>query len=96
MKLKAIYNEVEQKVLSKVDESLLVDYIQFVVDTGNYQDLSVRIPHDVKSASFLPHEVCTWYYTYDCNDDHITTLFRQIIKNNYPKAWSMIIEHKNK
>lgn len=96
MKLKAIYNEVEQKVLSKVEQDVLIAHIEDVIKSGKYQDLSVRIPHDVKYVLFTPKEVCSWYDTYDCNDNHITTLFRQIIKNNYPKAWSMIIEHKSK
>ena len=91
MKLKAIYDKVEQRVTEKIDAKMLEDYIKEVAMHGDYRDLSVRIPNDVKIAVFKASEVCEWYDKYDCNDNHITTLFRKIIQENYREAWRLII-----
>lgn len=91
MKLKAIYDEVEQRVTEKIDAKMLEDYIREVAMQGDYKDLTVRIPNDVKITVFKASEVCEWYDKYGCNDNHITTLFRKIIQENYREAWRLII-----
>ena len=35
--------------------------------------------------------VCEWYDKYDCNDEHITELYKRIIKENYPMTWEAIV-----
>ena len=90
MKLKAIYDEVEQRVIEKVDANMLEDYIKEVAIHGDYKDLFVRIPNDVKNTVFEASEVCEWYDKYGCNDNHITTLFRKIIQEIYREAWRLI------
>ena len=94
MKLKAIYDEAEKRVVSRLEEAVLIEHIEALVKSGKYKDLTIRIPWDIINAGFSAREVCSWYEKYDCNDNHITTLFRQIIKRNYPKAWSMITDEK--
>ena len=90
MKLKAIYDEAEQRVIEKIDAKTLEDYVKEVATHGDYKDLFVRIPHDIKDTVFKASEVCEWYDKYDCDDRQITTLFKKIIQENYREAWRLM------
>ena len=90
MKLKAIYDDVEARVISKVNEEDLIKHIRMVYNMDGCKDLLVRIPNDIKNALFSPKEICSWYDEYDCNDTHITTLFRKIIQENYREGWRIL------
>lgn len=92
MKLLAIYEECTKKVTDNISDDRLSLYVEDLKKTGNYKNLMVRVPNDVKYALFSPKTVCSWYETYDCNDNHITTLFKKIIKENYPKTWEAMQE----
>ena len=92
MRLDNLYNDVANRVVRNISEQNLIEYIHNVKASGNYKDLTTRIANDVKCATFKPNIICEWYETYNCNDNHITTLFKKVIKENYPNAWKVIQE----
>lgn len=92
MKLDKIYNKVVEKVTSNVKEGSLIDYIKNIEATGRYNNLTVRVVNDIKSILFSPQEICSWYDEYHCNDNHVTTLFKKVIRENYPTAWKVTQE----
>lgn len=92
MKLNKIYNKVAKKVTAIIKEETLINYIKEIETTGKYNNLTVRVVNDIKNTLFSPQEICSWYDEYDCNDNHITTLFKKVVKENYPNAWKVIQE----
>lgn len=92
MKLDNLYNDVANKVVRNISEQNLIEYIHNVKTSGNYKDLTTRIVNDVKYATCSPAIICSWYDEYNCNDTHITTLFKKVVRENYPNVWKMIQE----
>lgn len=92
MKLDNLYNDVAKKVVACIPEQMLLDHAKAVQSSGKYKNLTVRISNDIKNAVFSPATICEWYDEYNCNDTHITTLFKKVVKENYPNVWKMIQE----
>jgi hypothetical protein len=90
MKLNGIYNKVAARVKTSVKEENLIDYIKEIETTGRYNNLTVRVVNDIKNILFSPKEVCSWYDEYNCNDNHVTTLFKKVVRENYPNAWKIM------
>lgn len=92
MKLDNLYNDVANKVVACIPEQMLLDHVRTVQSSGKYKNLTVRIVNDIKYAVFSPATICEWYDKYNCNDTHITTLFKKVVRENYPNVWKMIQE----
>ena len=90
MKLSGIYKDVATRVTTGITEDRLIDYINAITEDKEYKDLAVRVASGVESATFSPAEICEWYGKYDCHDSHIMTLFKKVIRENYPNAWKVI------
>ena len=90
MKLDKIYNDVANRVTEKIEEDRLIAYINAITENKEYKDLAVRVASGVEMATFQPAEICEWYSKYNCHDNHIMTLFKKVIRENYPKAWDVI------
>ena len=90
MKLNSIYNKVAARVTKRIPEENLLDYIEVVQKEGNYKNLTVRAVNDIKNILFSSKEICSWYDEYNCNDNHITTLFKKVVRENYPIAWKIM------
>lgn len=90
MKLQNEYEYATNMAVGKVTDEELYNHVKRVVEQGKYNHLDVRIAHDLKFATMPSSTVCEWYDKYDCNDDHITTLYRRIIKERYPTTWGSI------
>lgn len=90
MKLQAEYEYAKTLATGKVTDNNLYEHVLRVVKEGKYNHLDVRIAHDLKFATMSSATVCTWYDKYGCNDDHITTLYKRIIKDSYPMTWETI------
>lgn len=90
MKLRQEYEYATNMATGKITDEELYNHVLRVVKDGHYNHLDVRIAHDVKFATMPSSTICEWYDKYDCNDDHITTLYKQVLKNNYPKSWETI------
>lgn len=92
MKLDNLYNDVANKVVACIPEQMLIDHVRAVQNSGRYKNLTVRIAHDIKNVVFSPATICEWYDKYNCNDNHMTTLFKKVIRENYKVAWDIIQE----
>lgn len=90
MKLQDVYKDVTEVVTSKIEPTVLWHHTNNIIASGRYKDLATRIAHDVKFVTIPPSEVCRWYDEYDCNDTHITTLFKKVLKESYPDVWELI------
>lgn len=90
MKLQDIYEQVTEIVTNKIEPVSLMNYTNNIIMYGHYKDLATRIAHDVKFVTIPASEVCRWYNEYDCNDTHITTLFKKVLKESYPDVWELI------
>ena len=90
MKLQAEYEHAKTIALEKVNDEILYNHTYSIIQCGQYKNLEVRIAHDLKNVTMPVKTVCSWYDKYDCNDNHITTLYKRILKNNYPKTWILI------
>lgn len=60
-------------------------HVEWVKKEGNYKDLETRIAWDLLYATKGTRWICELYSKYDCNDDHITTLAKQALRQVYPK-----------
>ena len=90
MKLRQEYEYATNMATGKITDEELYNHVLRVVKDGHYNHLDVRIAHDVKFATMPSSTICEWYDKYGCNDDHVTTLYKQVLKNNYPKSWETI------
>ena len=59
-------------------------YVEWVKKEGNYKDLETRIARDLLYATKGTKWICELYSNYDCDDDHITTLAKQALRQVYP------------
>lgn len=91
MLLKNELEHVTHLCKEKVDEQRLFDYASKIYKEKNYKDFRTRISNDLKFAVAPPHYICDLYDKYGCNDMHVTTLFAQVIKNEYPRVYALIL-----
>ena len=92
MKLQAEYQNIVENLYLTDDD--LYKYTLNCLLTNKYKKPIVGIAHDLKYAVMTPSEVCEWYDKYNCNDDHITTLFKNVIKNEFPKTWKLLQQNQ--
>ena len=73
----------------KIDDLQLLEYAKKVEKSGHYNCLCTRIVNDIKYC-ISPSIICDLYDKYNCNDTHITTLFKAITKELYPVTYEYI------
>lgn len=88
LKLQELKNEVSRRVEILANRTDLEAYAKQLKESGNYKNFSVRLVNDIKYATFRSSEVCSWYEKYNCNDDHVTSLFLSVVKE-YCKRHSL-------
>ena len=93
IKLRAEYDNVSKHVVACITEDNLLAHVNRIISSADYKNLTTRVANDIKCVTVPSYEVCRWYNEYDCNDDHVTTLFKTIIKNHYPKVWAILQEN---
>ena len=76
MKLKNILPIAIQRFEELKKHSNVIEYRENLRKSGNYNQFDVRFAWDVGHAVFTTKEICNWYEDYDCNDEHITSLFK--------------------
>ena len=76
MKLKNILPIAIQRFEELKKHSNVIEYREQLRKSGNYNKFDVRFSWDVGHAVFTTKEICNWYEDYDCNDEHITSLFK--------------------
>lgn len=58
----------------------LPEYAENLKAKGNYKNFETRLAWDCIHATISSEIICDWYYKYGCNDDHITTVAKAILK----------------
>lgn len=48
--------------------------------SGDYKNFGTRLAWDCIHASIPTKVICSWYDKYKCNDDHITTAAKAVLK----------------
>ncbi len=92
MLLKNEYNNMKQLVIDlKINDNNLLEYSKKTEQSGHYNNLCIRIVNDIKYC-ISPKIICSLYDKYNCNDEHITTLFKAITKELYPVTYNYIKE----
>ena len=75
MKLEKLLPVVIQRLEVVKQHSNVMEFKEKLRASGNYNKFEVRFAWEVCQAVFSTKEICHWYDEYECNDDHITTLF---------------------
>ena len=60
--------------------SNLREYAEILKANGNYKDFGTRLAWDCIRATIPSEIICGWYDKYNCNDDHITTLAKAVLR----------------
>ncbi len=60
--------------------SNLTEYAEKLKATGNYKDFGTRLAWDCLHATIPSEIICGWYDKYNCNDDHITTAAKAVLR----------------
>ena len=76
LKLEKELPEVVARLEKLKKHSNVIDYREKLKASGNYNKFEVRFAWEVCHAVFSIKEICKWYDKYNCNDDHITSLFK--------------------
>lgn len=76
--------ELKTIILQKIDQydlrNSLKDYAKIVKQTHTYNDFDTYFGWLIMRALFHPHKIVNLYDKYDCNDTHITTALKQVLK----------------
>ena len=70
-----IKNQFENN-LTKINE-----YAPKLKQSNNYKDYDTRLIWDCLRAFIGSNTICNWYGKYDCNDKHITTVGKKVLKD---------------
>lgn len=79
MKLQNEYDYIRNKFennLAKIKE-----YAPKLKQSNNYKDYKTRLVWDCLRAFIGINIICNWYDMYDCNDVHITTVGKKVLKD---------------
>jgi hypothetical protein len=79
MKLKNELNYVLE-CINKIDIELIKKHIEMVKKSKKYKSLETRIAWDLGRAAVGGKTMSSWYSKYNCNDNHIDTLFKNALK----------------
>lgn len=79
MKLQAEYNYIKKQFEDNVEK--IKDYAPKLKASGNYKDFEIRLTWDCIRAFVGTGTVCLWYEKYNCNDTHITTVGKKVLKD---------------
>lgn len=60
--------------------SNLPKYAESLKANGNYKDFGTRLAWDCIRATIPSEIICGWYDKYNCNDDHITTAAKAVLR----------------
>lgn len=61
-------------------EKEIKDHSKWLKENGDYNDFNTRLAWDCLNAFIGTETICSWYYKYNCNDKHITTLGIKALK----------------
>lgn len=85
MKLQAEYEGTKAK-FKRIGRDNILNYAKQLKANGDYRDFTTRLAWDVGYAWVGTRTICDWYEKYNCEDSHITALFKAVLKELYPEA----------
>ena len=77
MKLKSEIPFIRER-FSKIPN--LSEYAANLKANGKYNDFGTRLAWDCLRATISSEIICGWYDKYQCNDDHITTAAKAVLR----------------
>ena len=78
MKLQKEFEYVKKQLEKHLEN--IKDYAPKLKESGDYKDFETRLAWDCLRAFIGTKTICKWYEQYDCNDKHITTLGKKVLK----------------
>lgn len=78
MKLKDEKDFVKNKFAENLEK--IKEYAPALKASGNYNDFEKRLTFDCLRAFVGTSTMCEWYEKYNCNDAHIFTLGKNVLK----------------
>lgn len=81
MKLQNEMNYVTEQFKKIKDK--IKPYAEKLKAAGGYNDFETRLAWDCLHAVVPCNVICSWYDKYNCNDSHITTLAKVVLKQFY-------------
>lgn len=85
MKLQAELNNTIKK-FKLLDPTNVYQYATNLKKSGNYNDFLTRLAWDVARVTVTTSNICELYEKYDCNDSHLTTLFKTALMHAFPEV----------
>jgi hypothetical protein len=79
MKLKNEYEFVKSVFTNNLDK--INNYAPKLKDSCNYQNFEKRLTFDCLYAFIGTNIICDWYTKYNCNDSHVLTLGKTVLKD---------------
>ena len=78
MKLQKEFETVKKQFADNLEK--IKEYAPALKESGNYKDFEKRLTFDCLRAFVGTATMCEWYDKYDCNDNHIYTLGKNVLK----------------
>ena len=78
MKLQNELEFVKKRFADNLDKIKL--YAPQLKESKQYKDFETRLAHDCMRAFVGVGTICDWYDKYNCNDTHVTTLGKRVLK----------------
>lgn len=77
-----------QPILDKINalegfQDSLNKYAKNLKESGNYKNFENRLANDLLRNFVSSATICEWYKKYNCDDTHVTSLAKKILKNFY-------------
>lgn len=85
MKLQAELNNTIEK-FKLLDCTNVYKYAISLKKSGNYNDFLTRLAWDIARATVKTSNICELYEKYNCNDTHLTTLFKTALLQVFPEV----------
>ena len=78
MKLQKEFDTVKKAFTENLER--IKKYAPALKESGEYNDLEKRLTFDCLRAFIGSETMCEWYDKYNCNDNHIYTLGKSVLK----------------
>ena len=78
MKLQKEFETVKKQFADNLEK--IKEYAPALKASGQYNNFEIRLAHDCLRAFVGTKTMCEWYEKYNCNDSHITTLGKKVLK----------------
>ena len=85
MKLQAELNNTIKK-FNTLSKDTVINYASMLKKSGEYNDFVTALAWNIALATVTTSNICKLYEKYDCNDSHLTTLFKTALLQVFPEV----------